>query len=183
MLPPTCVGIPAALSNSPINDVVVVLPFVPVMATMRPFKYREASSTSPITSAPPRSAYRIGMAVAGTPGLMTTKSTWSRSQLGASPGKQPIPSLFSASASALQFSIGFESLSATVAPRAARNLAHAMPLRAAPTTKTFLPATSKQIHILNWSVRTSWVSGWTVSFDARGLAKTHPLTQVVLTSP
>ena len=60
---------------APIKLVVVVFPFVPVIATMPPCRKREASSISPITSAPRRSAYRIGMALVGTPGLTTTKST------------------------------------------------------------------------------------------------------------
>src|SRR6266550_416514 len=83
----------------------------------------------------------------GTPGLTTTNSIWSSNQLGASPGNKPTPSSFSASASAFHFSSGFESLSATVAPRFAKNFAQAIPLRAAPITRTFLPFSSKQSHV------------------------------------
>src|SRR6266849_9325677 len=83
----------------------------------------------------------------GTPGLTTTNSIWSNNQLGTSPGNKPTPSSFSASASALHSSSGFESLSTTVAPRFAKNLAQAIPLRAAPITKTFLPAT-----FIQWAV-------------------------------
>src|SRR5437868_4838054 len=83
----------------------------------------------------------------GTPGLTTTNSIWSNSQLGVSPGNKPTPSSFNASASAFHSSSGFESLSATVAPRFAKNFAQAIPLRAAPITKTFLPFSSKQSHI------------------------------------
>src|SRR6266478_2436470 len=88
----------------------------------------------------------MGMDFVGRPGLTTTNSIWSNNQLGASPGNKPTPSSFSASASAFHFSSGFESLSATVAPRFAKNFAQAIPLRAAPITKTFLPLTSKQFH-------------------------------------
>ena len=65
---------PHSLSNSPISVVVVVLPFDPVMPTMRPFINRYASSTSPITSPSFRSTYRAGMVFVGTPGEMTTRS-------------------------------------------------------------------------------------------------------------
>ena len=83
----------------------------------------------------------------GTPGLITTRSSWSRSQPGASPARQPMPSCFKASAPALHFSSGCASLRTTVAPRAVKNFAQAIPLRAAPITRTFLPATSKQFHV------------------------------------
>src|SRR6185295_18319131 len=45
------------------------------------------------------------------------------------------------------FSTGCASLSATVAPLAIKNLAHAMPLRPAPITSIFLPAT-----FIKWAV-------------------------------
>src|SRR5688572_11816822 len=83
------------------------------------------------------------MMFAGTPGLTTTRSSWSNSQLGGSPGSNPTPASFNATASADHFSIGFWSLRATVAPRSTRNLAAAIPLRAAPIIKTFFPANSK----------------------------------------
>src|ERR1700687_4520853 len=88
------------------------------------------------------------MDFAGTPGLTTTNSMWSNNQIGASARNTPTPPSFSASASAFHSSSGFESLSATVAPRFAKNFAQAIPLRAAPITKTFLPLTSKQFLVL-----------------------------------
>ena len=78
----------------------------------------------------------------GTPGLTTTRSSWSNSQLGGSPGNNPIPTSFNATASGDHFSIGFWSLSATVAPWSTRNLAAAIPLRAAPIIKTLRPVNS-----------------------------------------
>src|SRR5713101_1158649 len=113
----------------------------------------------------------MGMDFVGTPGLTTANSIWSNNQLGASPGNKPTPSSFSASASAFHFSSGFESLSATVAPRFAKNFAQAIPLRAAPITKTFLPLTSKQFHFpveqtllsvpfhWRWTGRNAWTHG------------------------
>jgi len=52
MLPPTSVGNPAAVMISPVSEVVVVLPFEPVMATMGPGRNCAASSISPITVSP-----------------------------------------------------------------------------------------------------------------------------------
>src|SRR5688572_5310810 len=84
------------------------------------------------------------MLLAGTPGLRTTSSIWSRSHEGTSPARSPTtPSDFRASASFDHSMSGFRSFRATTAPRAARNLAAATPLRPAPMTRIFLPSTSK----------------------------------------
>src|SRR2546423_1966217 len=53
-----------------------------------------------------------------------------------------MPSVFKSSAVCGHSLSGFRSLSATVEPPCARNRALAMPLRAAPITKAFLPAIS-----------------------------------------
>ena len=52
MLPATTTGRPASRSSAPMSSVVVVLPFVPVMPTMRHVKKRAASSTSLHTGMP-----------------------------------------------------------------------------------------------------------------------------------
>ena len=52
MLPPTRVGMPAALRISPTSEVVVVLPLDPVMARVLPLRKRAASSSSPMTGRP-----------------------------------------------------------------------------------------------------------------------------------
>src|SRR5437870_8061130 len=75
------------------------------------------------------------MALVGTPGLTTTKSIWSKSHDGGSPATWPTPSVFKASASGDHSVSGLRSLSATIAPRCARNGALAMPLRAAPAPR------------------------------------------------
>ena len=143
MFPPTSVGMPAFLSRSPIRVVVVVLPFEPVIPTIRPFMNLKASSTSPITSPSFLSTYRAGIELVGTPGEITTRSIWSRSQEGRSPPTNP--TLFETlrpRAVSDHSSTGFRSCSATVAPRSARNLADAIPDLPAPKTIAFRPSIS-----------------------------------------
>src|SRR5215213_4475166 len=83
------------------------------------------------------------MLLAGTPGLMTTSSIWSRSHEGTSPASSlTTPSPLSASASFDQSMNPFRSFKTTSAPRAAQKRADATPLRPAPMTRTFLPSSS-----------------------------------------
>ncbi len=56
MLPPVTARMPEASSMRPVSVVVVDFPFVPVIATTRPFSHRDASSTSPMTGTPARRA-------------------------------------------------------------------------------------------------------------------------------
>ena len=73
MLPPTVTRNPACRSIRPVSDVVVDLPFVPVMAITRPFSHLNASSTSPITGTPAALAAAITGISGGTPGLITIR--------------------------------------------------------------------------------------------------------------
>src|ERR1700749_588782 len=83
------------------------------------------------------------MLFAGTPGLITTNSIWSRSQEGTSPASSlTTPSPLSASASFDQSMNSFRSFRTTSAPRAAQKRAAATPLLPAPITRTFLPSSS-----------------------------------------
>ncbi len=54
MLPPTTARRPPSAIIRPVSRVVVVLPFVPVTATMRPRTHRAANSISLITGVPRR---------------------------------------------------------------------------------------------------------------------------------
>src|SRR5881227_2470626 len=91
------------------------------------------------------------MLFAGTPGLITTSSIWSKSHEGTSPASSlTTPSPLSASASFDQSMNSFRSFKTTSAPRAAQKRTAATPLRPAPMTRTFLPSNSirqKSIHM------------------------------------
>ena len=63
-----------ASSSRPVRVVVVDLPLVPVIATMRPRSQREASSSSPITGTPAARASAMAGCASGTPGLSTIRS-------------------------------------------------------------------------------------------------------------
>src|SRR2546423_1824287 len=83
---------------------------------------------------------------AGTPGLNTTTSIWSKSHDGTSPASNlTTPSDLSASASFDQSMNSFRSLRTTSAPRDAKNLDASTPLRPAPMTRTFLPSSSIEL--------------------------------------
>ena len=58
----------------PISVVVVDLPLVPVMATMRPASQRDASSISPMTGTPAARAAATSACRGETPGLRTIRS-------------------------------------------------------------------------------------------------------------
>ncbi len=140
MLPPTSVGSPAFLSSSPIRVVVVVLPFDPVIPMSRPLRKRAASSISLMISTPAAAAFRNGSSASGTPGLATIRSAFSNNSVGCEPATTSTPLPRSAAATLSSLS-GFASFTVTRAPRASRKSAAASPLRAAPTTRTFLPPT------------------------------------------
>ena len=74
MFPPTKVSKPQARKISPVRVVVVVLPLVPVMATMGAFMNQEASSTSLTTRRFCARAMVSGLMSIGTPGLTTIRS-------------------------------------------------------------------------------------------------------------
>ena len=65
---------PPASSIRPVSVVVVDLPLVPVIATIRPDSHRDASSSSPMIVAPAARAASIAGCRSGTPGLITTRS-------------------------------------------------------------------------------------------------------------
>ena len=65
ILPPTTVEIPAHFKMCAISDVVVVLPFEPVMAMRRPRRKRQASSISLHTGIPFARAETIAARSAG----------------------------------------------------------------------------------------------------------------------
>ena len=52
MFPPTSAFSPPASNMRPVSVVVVDLPFVPVIATIRPLSQRDASSISPMIGTP-----------------------------------------------------------------------------------------------------------------------------------
>ena len=131
-------SMPAASSIRPVSVVVVDLPFVPVIAMTRPRSQRDASSSSPITGTPRARAASIA-------GCSRRHAGTQHDQIGAGERRrrvaaelerdagvaQPLPRRRSAS----------RVRSASPSRRGARAArAAAMPLRAAPTTTTRLPA-------------------------------------------
>ena len=75
MLPPTKVENPLPLKISPVSVVVVVLPLVPVIATIGAEMNMLASSISLMISRRCERARRRGLISIGTPGLTTMRST------------------------------------------------------------------------------------------------------------
>ena len=139
MLPPTSTSSPASLNTWPVSAVVVDLPLVPVMATMRApaaVASRAKISVSPITSIPAWWAFSTVQCgsgwVSGTPGLRTSassvaKSSWCKLLIG-SPAALPLSTA------------GLESSQAcTVAPPRCSAAMVAVPDRARPKTATVLP--------------------------------------------
>ena len=74
IFPATCTGNPAVSRIWPTSDVVVVLPFEPVMHTRRPRRNRHASSISLHTGTPIARAAASAGIIGDTPGLGTIKS-------------------------------------------------------------------------------------------------------------
>ena len=139
----------------PTSEVVVVLPFEPVMATKRPRRKRQASSISLHTGMPrARAAARPG-SVGGTPGLGTIRSCARKVSLRWPPSSSVQPASRSFAAASPSSAAARSSVAVTRAPRAAQNSAVATPVRASPTTSTRLPASSmpgrNALH-LNFSV-------------------------------
>ena len=80
-LPPTKAA-RSSWKSRPVSAVVVLLPFVPVMATTgTSSRSRQASSTSPTTGTPARRAAAMPGSVSGTPGETTTRSAEVKSAL------------------------------------------------------------------------------------------------------
>jgi len=74
MLPAAVTSTPAVASTCATRPVVVVFPFVPVIAITRLLRSRHASSTSPMVRMP-ASTMRLRISVAGPiPGLTTMRS-------------------------------------------------------------------------------------------------------------
>ena len=142
MFPPTKVRKPEASSISPISEVVVVLPFEPVMPRMGWARNQLANSTSGITRMRRSRALTSSGMSQGTPGLATTKSCTRNVASRWAPSSMPTLRGISSEISDLKFDGGFESVTVTTAPRLARLAAAARPLRARPTTSTRLPARS-----------------------------------------
>ncbi len=90
--PATATGRPASRQIAPSSSAVVVLPFVPVTATKRCGRSRQASSSSPITGRPRSLAATITGASFGTPGLFTTQATRSSSSTPSTPRCASSPS-------------------------------------------------------------------------------------------
>src|SRR5436309_3541474 len=139
MLPPTATLWPAASSIFPVNAVVVDFPLVPVIAITRPRSHHDASSSSPTIGTPRSRAALTAVCSGGTPGLSTIRSADVNVSVRCPPISRPIPSCRSGSASGIPLRVSDK---VTIAPRSARSLAAAIPLRAAPTTVTRLPVTS-----------------------------------------
>src|SRR5436190_220953 len=130
-LPATATGSSAARQISPQSSATVVLPLVPVMPTKALGSARQASSTSPTTSTPRSRASRITAALSGTPGLLTTQRTRSRSPT-------PSPSRWISTPRASNPSAPFgapESDPITFSPIARSIRAEAWPERARPATR------------------------------------------------
>ena len=128
---------------------VVVFPFVPVIARTSPFPKTYASSISPQIGSPfSRISFTIGRSV-GTPGLITTRESLSRSSSFISPSSVPRtissdslspPSIFARIASG--FSLSLPSYNTTFASSFKRSAHAASPLIPEPNTNTFLSFTT-----------------------------------------
>src|SRR5690242_11606728 len=142
MLPARIVCIPAFLRMSSTSEVVVVLPFEPVMPTSRPFRNRYANSISLHTAIPfPRAACKC-FSSAGTPGLGMMRSCSKKVLSWWPPSSSEIPaSLNFPIASPISLSLRV-SVAVTRAPRAAQKRAVATPVRASPTASTRFPRKS-----------------------------------------
>ena len=128
-----------ALMISPTSVVVVVFPFVPVMAITSPLEKTYASSISPHTGIPLFSKETTISESIGTPGLTTSSSTCSSSSKGSVPVticKEEIPAVFSFKASTLSFSLLSNRI--VFAPAFDKSPAAPIPLFPVPITNTVL---------------------------------------------
>ncbi len=147
MLPQTHAGRPVAATSRPASAVVVLLPFVPVIATHGARETWNASSSSATTGTPRRSAAASSGAVGGTPGLVTTMSAPSSSAASSRPAAILTPRSSSAASPSppASASRGRASASVTGRPRPASRRAAARPERAAPTTSARRPVHADQL--------------------------------------
>ena len=144
ILPPTSTGRTWARKSSPVSAVVVVLPFVPVMAMTSASIARQASSSSPTMGTPrARTRTRAG-SVSGTPGLTTTSSASAKASSGWPPVQSAQPSRSSRSTSAESAARSAASEASTVPLTRRIRRAAATPLFASPTTETVLPASRRR---------------------------------------
>src|SRR5229473_5093771 len=149
MLPARIVEKPAFLKMCSIKEVVVVLPFDPVIPIKRPCRKRSANSTSLQMVTPAARAACSKGASAGTPGLGTIRSCSRNVSSRWPPSSNLTPAARSvAIASPISFSVR-ASVAVTFAPRAAQKSAVATPVLASPTTSTRLPRNSNGFGIFS----------------------------------
>src|ERR1700687_1481933 len=147
IFPARIVEKPAFFKMCSIKEVVVVLPFEPVIPIRRPSRKRSASSTSLQMVTPLARAACSKGASAGTPGLGTIRSCSKNEFSRWPPSSRLTPAVRSgAIASPISLS-GRTSVAVTVAPRAAQKSAVATPVLASPTTSTRLPRNSNALAI------------------------------------
>ena len=140
MLPQAIVRCPHAFNICASNSVVVVFPFVPVIAITGTSTESQPSSSSPIVSIFRDEKFVANGEIGSIPGLKTTKSYADESLSAAGPQCTATPR--ARKFSIVDFSRVFSSaLSSTVtsAPSPRRRSAAAVPLSPAPSTATFLP--------------------------------------------
>jgi hypothetical protein len=125
---------------SPTSEVVVDLPLVPVIATMRPWQKRDASSSSPVIATPAFLA-ASSCGIGGTPGLSTIRLASVKISSGCSPSVACTDGAISAK-SGPSWSAVRESVTWTLAPCSRQSFAAARPERPNPTTKTSRPERS-----------------------------------------
>ncbi len=142
MLPATSVGRLSASNTCPSRLVVVVLPLVPVIATIGALQNHDAASISETTGVPRSIAARTSAAVDGTPGDTTIRSQ--ASETSPCPPNSTLTPTASISSRTSARS-GPLSVSRTPAPADASRRAAAIPLRAAPTTVMRLDWRSERV--------------------------------------
>src|SRR5690554_286124 len=139
MLPATKVLRPEALKRWPVRLVVVVFPFAPVMATIGALQNHELISISEKTGIPLREAWRMRLALEGSPGL-TAKYSASSARGVWPPNSYVTP--ISSSAASMPGEAGALSVKKTFAPARTSRRDAARPLRAPPTTVNRFPLSS-----------------------------------------
>src|SRR5882672_85421 len=139
-LPQASASSPPAVKSSQVKVVVVLLPFVPVIPMMLPFRNRDANSISPQTVTPAFRAARMGGMSSGTPGLTRTLSAEVQEASWSPPSSSRALRRPSSATCAERPSVR-ASLRTTSPPRASRKRVSATPLRPAPTTTNRRPDT------------------------------------------
>ncbi len=146
-LPPTKVAKPAALKISPMSVVTVLLPLVPVIATMGARVYQLASSSS-LTTGTPRASAASTTRRGGTPGDTTIRSAFAKVSGLCAPRSKLTP----ACASAMSFSS-----SRSAASRLSLSTTEAAPLRsasrAADSPEAPMPTTTTRLQLTVRSTR------------------------------